>query len=189
MNTSPRVPDRSTASIPSTDTWSMRCVTAWPRNVDLKAFPSVRFVRWGTWPAEPFHQPSPAALTKLRETRSLPMCADRNCCPRKYVLLPRLIASSLRSGVVTVTYSELGRLSCRSIDHWLLPSLYDPVISKLSAATRVPVAPVSRLRVVGRSRPPGRSQPESAAMTTIPTKPGRAQACDRERSANTALAV
>src|ERR1700682_3348495 len=102
-----------------------------------------------------------------------------------------LIDSSLRSGVVTVTYSELGRLRCRSIDHWLLPSLYDPVISKLSAATRVPVAPVSRLRVVGRSRPAGRSQPESMAMTTTPTNPARAQglACDRERNANTALAV
>src|SRR5712692_5280675 len=102
-----------------------------------------------------------------------------------------MIASSLRSGVVTVTYSASGRLTCRSIDHELLPSLYDPVISKLSAAARVPVAPVSRLRVVGRSRPTGRLQPESAAMTTIPINPARTQglACERGRNASTALVV
>src|ERR1700680_1184574 len=102
-----------------------------------------------------------------------------------------MVASSLRLGVETVTYSDSGRLSCRSIDHWLPPSLYDPVISKLSAADRVPVAPASRLRVVGRSRPTGRSQPESAAMATTPINPGRAQglACERGRNANTALAL
>src|ERR1700736_6751201 len=102
-----------------------------------------------------------------------------------------MIASSLRSGVVTVTYSESGRFSCRSSDHWLLPSLYDPVISKLLAADRLPVAPVSRLRVVGRSRPTGRSHPDSAAMTTTPINPARAQgfACERGRNANTALAL
>src|ERR1700731_37440 len=102
-----------------------------------------------------------------------------------------MIASSLTSDVVTVMCLEPGRLSCRSIDHWLFPSVYDPVISKLSAATRVPVAPVSRLRVVGRARPKGRSHAESEATTTSPTNPGwaRYHACDRERNANTALVV
>src|ERR1700682_5413984 len=102
-----------------------------------------------------------------------------------------MIASSLRSADVTVTCLELGWLSCRSIDHWWLPSLYDPVISKLSAATRVPVAPLSRLRVVGKARPNGRSQAESAATTTAPTNPARARydACDRERNANKAVRV
>src|SRR5207244_13593189 len=104
---------------------------------------------------------------------------------------PRWIASSLTSDVVTVTCSALGRLSCRSIDHRLLPSLYDPVISKLSAASRVPVAPVSRLRVVGRSRANGRAQAESAATTTAPINPARAryEACGSERNANKALRV
>src|SRR6267143_6017643 len=100
-----------------------------------------------------------------------------------------MIASSLTSAVVTITYPELGRLTCKSIDHWLLPSLYDPVISKLSAASSVPVAPLSRLRVVARSRASGRSQAESAATTTAPTNPARARydACDSERNANKAL--
>src|SRR5947209_8047187 len=100
-----------------------------------------------------------------------------------------MIASSLTSAVVTVTCSELGRLTCRSIDHCLLPSLYDPVISKLSAATRLPVAPLSRLRVVGRSRPNGRSQAESVARATAPTNPTRARydACDSKRNAFKAL--
>src|SRR5438445_2261101 len=102
-----------------------------------------------------------------------------------------MIASSLTSAFVTVTYSAPLRLSCRSIDHWLLPSLYKPVISKLSAAISVPVAPLSRLRVVGRPRPKGRSQAESAATTTAPTNPARARydACDRERIANKAWGV
>src|ERR1700687_5703370 len=102
-----------------------------------------------------------------------------------------MIASSLTSADVTATCLESGRLSCRSIDHWWLPSLYEAVISKLSAATRVPVAPVSRLRVVGRSRPNGRSQAESAATTTAPTNPARARydACDRGRDANKAVRV
>src|SRR6266581_2707063 len=100
-----------------------------------------------------------------------------------------MIASSLTSAVVTVTYSEPGRASCKSIDHWLLPSLYEPVISKLSAASSVPVAPLSRLRVVGRPSPKGRSQAERAATTTAPTSPARARydACDRERNGNKAL--
>ena len=173
MNTSPRAPDRRTASTPSTDTWSVRCVTACPRNVDLKALPSVNSVSCGTCPAAPFHQPLPAALTKLRATRSLPMCADRNCCPRKYALLPRMIASSLASTDVTVTCSAAGRVSCRSIDQGVLPSVYDPVISKLSAATSVPVAPLSRLRVVGRPRPTGRSHADSAATMIAPANPVR----------------
>src|SRR5207302_3357701 len=102
-----------------------------------------------------------------------------------------MIASSLMSAVATVTRSELGRLSCKSIDHCLLPSLYDPVISKLSAATSVPVAPLSRLRVVGRSRLNGRSQLESAATTTAPISPARARqsVCERERNGNKALDV
>src|ERR1700704_678799 len=102
-----------------------------------------------------------------------------------------MIASSLTSAVVTVTCSEPGRLSCREIDHCLLPSLYDPAISKLSAATRVPVAPLSRLRVVGRSRPNGRSQAESAATTTAPTNPARARynARGREENGNKAPGV
>src|SRR5437868_15024029 len=102
-----------------------------------------------------------------------------------------MIASSLTSAVVTVTYSDPGRLSRKSIDHCLLPSLYDPVISKLSAAARVPVAPLSRLRVVGRSRPNGRSQAESAAIITAPTNPVPApyNLCDSEPNANKALRV
>src|SRR5881227_3895172 len=102
-----------------------------------------------------------------------------------------MIASSLTSGAVMVTYSEPGPLRFKSIDHRLPPSLYDPVISKLSAAISVPVAPLSRLRVVGRSRPKGRSQAESAATTTAPTNPARARydACDRERIANKAWGV
>src|SRR3989440_6952288 len=100
-----------------------------------------------------------------------------------------MIASSLTLDVVTVTCSALGRVSCRSIDHWSLPSLYDPLISKLSAAARVPVAPLSRLRVVGRSRPNGRSQAERAAMTTAPINPARARydAYNRKRNINKAL--
>ena len=100
-----------------------------------------------------------------------------------------MMASSLRLDVATVSCSESGRLSCRSMDHWLLPSLYDPVISKLSAASRVPVAPLSRLRVVGRSRPNGRSQAESAAMTTAPINPARARydAYNRKRNTDKAL--
>src|SRR5438128_12283993 len=102
-----------------------------------------------------------------------------------------MIASSLTSAVVTVTYSDPGRLSRKSIDHCLLPSLYDPVISKLSAASSVPVEPLSRLRVVGRSRPNGRLQAESAATTTAPTNPARARcnARDREQDGNKALGV
>src|SRR2546421_5900802 len=84
-----------------------------------------------------------------------------------------MIASSVTSAVVTVTYSDPGRLSRKSIDHCLLPSLYEPVISKLSAATSVPVAPLSRLRVVGRSRPNGRSHADSAATIIAPTSPVR----------------
>src|SRR5438034_4207242 len=84
-----------------------------------------------------------------------------------------MIASSLTPAVVTVTYSEPSRLRCKSIDHRLLPSLYDPVIWKLSAASSVPVAPLSRLRVVGRPRPKGRSQAERAATTTAATNPAR----------------
>src|ERR1700726_2997598 len=100
-----------------------------------------------------------------------------------------MIASSLVSAAVTVRCSEPGRWSCRSIDHWLVPSLYDPVISKLSAATRVPVAPLSRLRVVGRARPNGRLQAESEAMTTAPTNPARIRSDTRngEQNADTAL--
>src|SRR2546429_8213733 len=102
-----------------------------------------------------------------------------------------MIASSLTSAVVTVTYSDPGRLSRKSIDHCLLPSLYEPVISKLSAASSVPVAPLSRLRVVGRSRPNGRAQAESAATTTAPISPARARqsVCERERNGNKALGV
>src|SRR2546421_6963612 len=102
-----------------------------------------------------------------------------------------MIASSLTLDVVTVTCSALGRVSCRSIDHWSLPSLYDPLISKLSAAARVPVAPLSRLRVVGRSRPNGRSQAESAATTTAPTNPTRVRydPCDRVLNPNKAVGV
>src|SRR5437660_1933820 len=101
------------------------------------------------------------------------------------------IASSLISAVVTITDSEPGCLSCKSIDHLLLPSLYDPVISKLSAASSVPVEPLSRLRVVGRSRPNGRLQAESAATTTAPISPARARqsVCERERNGNKALDV
>src|SRR3981081_1816396 len=101
------------------------------------------------------------------------------------------IASSLTSAAVTITYSEPGRLSCTSIDHRLLPSLYDPVISKLSAPSSVPVEPLSRLRVVGRSRPNGRSQAESAATTTAPTNPARARynARGREENGNKAPGV
>src|SRR5207302_806562 len=58
-----------------------------------------------------------------------------------------MIASSLTSADVTVTCSAAGRVSCRSIDQGVLPSVYDPVISKLSAATSVPVAPLSRMHV------------------------------------------
>src|SRR3982074_237901 len=93
------------------------------------------------------------------------------------------IASSLTSAAVTITYSEPGRLSCTSIDHRLLPSLYDPVISKLSAASSVPVEPLSRLRVVGRSRPNGRAQAESAAATP-PTNPARARYNSRDGEQN-----
>src|SRR5438309_11114801 len=102
-----------------------------------------------------------------------------------------MIASSLTSAFVTVTYSAPLRLSCRSIDHWLLPSLYDPVISKLSAAISVPVAPLSRLRVVGRSRPNGRSQAVSPATTMAPTNPARApyNGRDSERNDNKAGGV
>src|SRR5438045_4045953 len=102
-----------------------------------------------------------------------------------------MIASSLTSAVVTVTYSDPGRVSRKSIDHCLRPSLYEPVISKLSAASSVPVAPLSRLRVVGRSRPNGRSQAESAATTTAPISPARARqsVCERERNGNQALDV
>src|SRR5436853_6575972 len=101
------------------------------------------------------------------------------------------IASSLISADVTITDSEPGCLSCKSIDHLLLPSLYDPVISKLSAASRVPVEPLSRLRVVGRSRPNGRLQAESAAIITAPTNPVPApyNLCDSEPNANKALRV
>src|SRR5713101_5801144 len=102
-----------------------------------------------------------------------------------------MIASRLTLDVVIVTCSEPGRLSCKSIDQRVVPSLYDPVISKLSAATRVPVAPLSRLRVVGRPRPNGRSHAERAATRTAPTNPARAgyDACDREQNANKALVV
>src|SRR6266550_6383866 len=102
-----------------------------------------------------------------------------------------MIASSLTSDVVTVTCSEPGRLSCRSIDHRVVPSLYDPVISKLLAATRVPVAPLSGLRVVGRSRPNGTPQAQSVATTTAPTNAARARydACKRGRNPNKALMV
>src|SRR5438309_4166674 len=98
------------------------------------------------------------------------------------------IASSLISAVVTITDSEPGCLSCKSIDHLLLPSLYDPVISKLSAASSVPVEPLSRLRVVGRSRPNGGLQAESAATTTAPTNAARVRcnARDREQDGNKA---
>jgi hypothetical protein len=73
----------------------------------------------------------------------------------------------------------------------LLPSLYEPVISKLSAATSVPVAPLSRLRVVGKSRPNGRAQAENVATTTAPTDPAhpRRHVCDREQDANKAVRV
>src|SRR2546423_11531882 len=85
-----------------------------------------------------------------------------------------MIASSLTSADVTVTCSAAGRVSCRSIDQGVLPSVYDPVISKLSAATSVPVAPLSRLRVVGMPRPNGRSQADSAATMIAPINPVRA---------------
>src|SRR6267143_5006691 len=85
-----------------------------------------------------------------------------------------MIASSLASADVTVTRSASGRVSCRSIDQGVLPSVYDPVISKLSAATSVPVAPLSRLRVVGRPRPNGRSHADSAATMIAPINPVRA---------------
>src|SRR5256885_16758040 len=100
-----------------------------------------------------------------------------------------MIASSLALADVTVTCSAAGRVSCRSIDQRVLPSVYDPVISKLTAATSLPVAPLSRLRVVGRPRPNGRSQAESAPTTTAPTSPARARynTFDRERNGNKAL--
>src|SRR5256885_15457768 len=102
-----------------------------------------------------------------------------------------MIASSLTSVAVTVTYSEPGPLRFKSIDHRSLPSLYDPVISKLSAAISVPVAPLSRLRVVGWSRPNGRSQAVSPATTMAPTNPARApyNGRDSERNDNKAGGV
>src|SRR5256886_13997919 len=92
-----------------------------------------------------------------------------------------MIASSLTPADVTVTYSEPSRLRCKSIDHGVLPSVYDPVISKLSAATSVPVAPLSRLRVVGRPRPNGRSKADSAATMMETTNPVRVR-CHVNRS-------
>src|SRR2546422_6168423 len=89
-----------------------------------------------------------------------------------------MMASRLTLEAVIVTCSEPGRLSCKSIDQGVVPSLYDPVISKLLAATSVPVAPPSRLRVVGRPRPNGRSHAESAATTTAPSNP----ACARDHA-------
>src|SRR5689334_12727248 len=102
-----------------------------------------------------------------------------------------MIASSFTSAELTVTCSEPGRTTFRSIDQRVAPSRYEPVISKLWAAINVPAAPVSRLRVVGKPRPNGRSHAERAARASAPTSPARTRspALDRESGANTPWAV
>src|SRR5712691_5660944 len=210
MKTSALGPDSSTASRPSTDTWSLRCVTADPRKVVLKVLPSVRSGRRGALPADPFHHALPAALTRFLDSGSLAMFWERYSWPRKYASAPTMIASSLTPPPLNNTCSVFGLTTTRSIVQRLMGtvgrrapeaattppldapanfSVYEPVISKLLAKVSPSAAPFSNARVVGCPRLKGKSHAESAARTAAPATAANARcpACESERDVVTAL--
>src|SRR2546422_4792479 len=86
-----------------------------------------------------------------------------------------MIASSFVAGLVTITCRMPDRTTCRSIDHLTPDSMYEPVISKLLDAARVPTAPFSRARVDGWPRPNGAWQADRATTNTAPAMTANAR--------------
>src|SRR5580704_5723948 len=100
------------------------------------------------------------------------MWLARNCCPRKYEPVSVMIAS--RFGVLNSTCAVRGLTSSRSIVQWLLVSVYEPVILRLLAASRLPAASLLRVLMVARPSPNGRSHAASntrAASATATLAP------------------
>src|SRR3989449_3946873 len=77
----------------------------------------MRFVGGGKRPADPTPQGLPAALPGFGERGSLPMCSERNGCPRKKAWPPITIASRSALPPLNTRCSVLGLTSWRSIFH------------------------------------------------------------------------
>jgi len=142
--------------------------TAEPRKVARNAAPFVNSGSAGTNVAWSFHQPLPAAFTRLGVRGLSPRCWARNSLPRKYPSEPTIIASTDSPFEVVMTMWRVeGRTSCRSTVQTDPAAAYRPMISKLLAELNMVSAPSSRACVAGR---PKGLHADTIIRTEIPVK-------------------